>query len=70
MVFALFRYNDDYPCDLFIFLAVCDTIEQCFDLIKIDPMPFTNKDVFIGSRESYFGKEKYIIEEVMMNELC
>lgn len=69
MVFVLFRYNDDYPCDIFVFLGVCDTVELCFNLINIDSMPFTNKDVFIGNRKSYFSKEKYIIEEVIMNKL-
>lgn len=69
MVFVLFAcYLDDYGSDIFIFIAVCTSIENCYSLLKTIRTSFTEDQVFIGNQDNYREKP-YLIQEVSLNSI-
>lgn len=62
---VLFRCYQYEGLDLFVFIGICDSVAAAFNLLtKLN----SNSDVFIGSRDDYRGKEKYLIEEVPIHK--
>ena len=68
---ALFKtYLDGDGNDVFVFMAICDTIEACYTVIKNTAEYFTSDKVFIGDRSDYRDNRiPYVIEEVTLNPL-
>ncbi len=68
MVFILFAcYKDDYELDIFVFIAVCTSVENCYNLLKTIRILFKEDMVFIGNRDNYKGTQPYLIQEAPMN---